>query len=101
MPLNHVGGQECGVVVGANAGSVSEVCMASELTIWMLEPKPVTLFFISPLKPSTTATETIMTASPTAMPTVAMFTPSEAIRSERFLLPYRRRAMKKGKDIGI
>ena len=80
-------------------GKVSDDSIASELTIWICEPKPVTLPLISSLKPSTTATDTIITAKPTAIPIEAMLTPSEEIRSERSLLRYSLRAIKSGKEL--
>lgn len=41
-------------------------------TTWMCDPNPITLLDISFLKPVTMATATIITASPNAMPNVAI-----------------------------
>ena len=55
-------------------GRVSKERAASELLIWICEPKPITLFRTSFLKPITIATERIITANPKAIPIMAIRT---------------------------
>ena len=75
-------------------GMVSKDFRASKLVIIISEPKPITLSRTSCLKPITTATDTIITASPMAMPNMAMRTAGLDTSFPPSLLRYTRLAIK-------